>query len=142
MPTTSPPLPASPSAHPLHNRLAAVMAHTSRYSFRGPARLAADLGVPRSTVMRLLSLQSHPAVGLALAIVARLEAEVGTRLDVRELFSFDGSYPTASVCDLVGCRGCLPEEVYDRNEVVRPEYRDLRPGRWPQQFSPRWENSS
>ena len=36
----------------LHNRIPAVMVHVSRYAFEGQARLAADIGVSRSTVIR------------------------------------------------------------------------------------------
>ena len=124
-------MPTSPAAQPVINRLAALMVHTSRYSFEGPARLAADLGVPRSTVSRLLSGRSHPSFGLALATLNRLEEATGHSLDAREVFSLDGSYPTPSVCDLLGCRGCLPDEVYDRDDSVKPEFAQLRSGRWP-----------
>ena len=121
----------SPADQPIVNRLAALMAHTSRYSFQGPARLAADLGVPRSTVLRLLRGQTHPSFGLALATLTRLEEETGHSLDAREVFSLDGSYPTPSVCALLDCPGCLPDEVYDRDDTVRPEFAHLRSGRWP-----------
>ncbi len=121
----------SPADRPVTNRLAAIMAHTSRYSFQGPARLAADLGVPRSTVSRLLSGRTHPSFGLALATLNRLEEATGHSLDAREVFSLDGSYPTPSVCDLLGCRGCLPAEVYDRDDSVKPEFQHLRSGLWP-----------
>ena len=124
-------MPTSPAAQLVTNRLSAIMAHTSRYSFEGPARLAADLGVPRSTVSRLLSGQTHPSFGLALAALTRLEEATGHSLDAREVFSLDGSYPTPSVCDLLGCRGCLPDEVYDRDDSVKPEFAHVRSGRWP-----------
>jgi len=121
----------SPAAQPVSNRLAAIMVHTSRYSFQGPARLAADLGVPRSTVLRMLRGQTHPSFGLALAALNRLEEATGHSLDAREVFSLNGSYPTPSVCDLLGCHGCLPDEVYDRDDSVKPEFQHVRSGLWP-----------
>ncbi len=124
-------MPTSPAAQPVTNRLTALMAHTSRYSFEGPARLAADLGVPRSTVLRMLRGQTHPSFGLALATINRLEEATGHSLDAREVFSLDGSYPTPFVCDLLDCPGCLPDEIYDREDNVKPEFAHLRSGRWP-----------
>ena len=121
---------AFPPSHP-HNRLLAVLRHTRRYAFRGQARLATDAGVTRATISRLLSGKRLPSFDLVLTVVSLLERGIGRPLPIGELFSFDGAFPTPSVCDLVGCGGCLPEEVYTADETLRPEYRHLHRGEWP-----------
>ena len=120
--------------HPLRqnagNRIKAVMAHINRYTIQGQARLAADAGISRSAVSRCLRGESNPSFSLVMAMTTALEAQVGRRIDPRELLTFDGRYPTPSVCDLVGCRGCLPDEVYADDDTVKPEYRHVKPGAW------------
>ncbi|MCW3053462.1 MAG: hypothetical protein JWN14_2632 [Chthonomonadales bacterium] len=113
-----------------YNRLSAVMAHTSRYAFKGQARLARDIGVSRSTISRLIAGETRPSLALALKITDRLEQELGQHIDPRDLLSLTGSYPTPSVCDLCGCRGCLPDAAYDADDRRRPLYRTLQPGQW------------
>jgi DNA-binding XRE family transcriptional regulator len=114
----------------LHNRVAAVMAHTVRYAFEGQARLARDCGVSRSTILRLLSGQCRPSFTLALAITLALEKQLCRRLDPRELFSFNGTYPTPSVCVLCRCRGCLPDAAYAEDGTLKPAFRSVRSGEW------------
>src|ERR1041385_4778419 len=108
-----------------YNRISAVMAHTTRYAFRGQARLAQDAGVSRSTICRLLSGQSRPSFDLVLTITTLLEEQLGRRLDPRELISLTGSYPTASVCALCGCQRWLPQEAYDEEDMRSPAYQHL-----------------
>lgn len=106
------------------------MIHAPRYSFQGQARLACDAGVSRSTISRLLGGRINPSFRLAQAVTAALEKSLKRPLDPREVLSPDGTYPTPSGCELAGCRGCMPEEAYDKEGRLRPEYRDLRPGDW------------
>ncbi|HEY3412819.1 MAG TPA: helix-turn-helix transcriptional regulator [Armatimonadota bacterium] len=113
-----------------HNRIAAIMLHTSRYAFEGQARLAADAGISRSAVSRVLSGFSEPSVYVLLAITGALEIETGRRIDVRDLISADGTYPTPFVCDVVGCMGCLPEQALDEHGNRQPEYAGVKPGQW------------
>ena len=112
------------------NRLGVVLAHTSRYAFEPQARLAKDVGVSRSTISRLMSGQSRPSFELVQRITAALERALKRSLDPRELFSPDGTYPTRSGCALCGCRGCLPEEAYDRWGRLRPAFQNQKPGDW------------
>jgi transcriptional regulator with XRE-family HTH domain len=114
----------------VRNRILAVMAHTSRYSIRGQARLAEDARVSRSTVCRFLSGEANPSFALVMAITQALETRLGRPVDPRELVSMDGTFPTASVCELCGCRGCLPPEAYAPDDTLRQEYRGARPGEW------------
>ena len=92
----------------LHNRILALMAHTSRYAFQGETRLAHDAGVSKSAVSRLLRGHSNPSFALVVALTRALEKRVGRPLDPRDLISLDGHYPTATACELAGCKGCLP----------------------------------
>lgn len=127
-PTTRPPVPLARQR--VYNRVVGVMLHTRRYSFRPQARLAKDAGVCPSTVSRFLSGESNPSFALVMAITRALEEQLGRRVDPRELVSMDGTYPTASVCELCGCRGCLPPQVYREDDTVRPEYGHIRSGSW------------
>lgn len=113
-----------------HNRIAAVMAHTTRYAFRGGPRLASDAGLSRSALNRLINGLTSPTFASVYGITKALERQLDKQLDPRELVSLDGNYPTSSVCQLVGCKGCLPDEAYDENERIKPEYSGVRPGRW------------
>lgn len=113
-----------------HNRIAAVLEHVPYYSFQGQVRLARDAGVSKSAVSRLLSGQTAPSFAVALAVTNALERRLGRRLDMRELLSLDGSYPTPSVCDLCGCGGCLPNRAYNPDDTLRPEYRHVPAGAW------------
>lgn len=112
------------------NRIAAVMAHTTRYSFKGAARLAADAGVSKSAISRLLNHQSNPSYTLMCRVTSAFEKRLGLRLDPRELVSLDGSYPTSSVCRLVGCKGCMPDEAFDGEGNLRPQFSLMKPGDW------------
>jgi len=114
----------------VHNRIFALMAHTRRYAFKGETRLAADAGVSKSAVCRLLNGRSSPSYALVLAVTSALEKHLGHSIDPRDVISADGRYPTASACELAGCKGCLPAEAYDENDQVKPQYRHLRPGQW------------
>lgn len=114
----------------VHNRILALMAHTTRYAFQGETRLANDAGVSKSAVSRLLTGQSSPSFALVVALTKALENRLGRPLDPRDLISLDGSYPTATACELAGCRGCLPNEAYDEHNQLKPEYKDVKPGQW------------
>jgi len=113
-----------------HNRLHVVLAHTSRYAFEPQARLAKDVGVSRSTISRLMNEQTRPSYDLVQRVTAVLETALGRPLNPREVFSPDGTYPTASGCRLCGCAGCMPEEAYDRWGRLRPEFKQQQPGDW------------
>ncbi|MCX6382468.1 MAG: helix-turn-helix transcriptional regulator [Armatimonadetes bacterium] len=112
------------------NRIQQIMIHTSRYSFMGQARLAEDAGVSRSALSRILSGQSNPSFALVMALHTTLEKELGKRIDPREVLSLDGTYPTPSVCELVGCKGCLPANFYDRADNIKEEFREVPSGQW------------
>jgi len=114
----------------LHNRLRAVMSHTTRYAFKGETRLAEDAGVSKSALNRLINGQSSPSFALVCALAEALSKRLHRRIEPSELVSCDGSYPTKYVCQLCGCKGCLPGEAYDEEENLRPEYSHIKPGQW------------
>lgn len=119
----------------VHNRILALMAHTTRYAFKGESRLTADAGISKSAVSRLLNGQSSPSFVLVSALTRALEPHLqgglkGKRLDPHELISVDGTYPTSSACELAGCRGCLPVEAFADNGTLRPEFKGVKPGQW------------
>lgn len=113
-----------------HNRVAAVMAHTSRYAFKGRTRLIEDAGISRSSLARLLAGSAWPIQATLIRIARQLEKEVGRHLDCRELWSEDGTYPTPNICDLVGCPGCMPPQFYSVKDDVRARYANTKAGQW------------
>lgn len=113
-----------------HNRVAAIMAHTTRYAFKGRSRLAADAGISRSALSRLMSGRTRPTYIVASRIANVLEKELGRRFDCRELVSENGQYPTTFVCELLGCPGCLPHQVDSPDPRVRAAFAGVRPGTW------------
>jgi hypothetical protein len=115
---------------PVHNRIFAVMMHTTRYAFKSKARLALDCDVAPSTICRLILGQCSPSFALTSVVTRALEQQLKKTIDPRELVSLDGTYPTPSVCQLCGCKGCLPDEAYDGNNRLKPEYKDVQPGQW------------
>ena len=119
------------AARKCHNRIAAVMAHTKRYAFRGTSRLAADAGLAKATVCVLIHGRSHPLYRTFHKVVKCLEWELGRSLPYDELMSSDGRYPTMSVCELLNCKpGCMPDAAFneDGSRDKRSEW--MVPGHW------------
>jgi transcriptional regulator with XRE-family HTH domain len=112
------------NTHPVHNRIRSLMEHSTRYAFMGEARLAQDCGVSCAAISRLMSGKSSPSFALVVKIAQAFEQQFKKRIDPREIVSIDGSYPTASVCQLVGCKGCTPQAAWNDNDVLKPEYRN------------------
>ena len=106
------------------------MVHVSRYSFQGRARLAADAGVSRSTISRMINGQTSPSHALVQAVTEALAVNLRKPLVPRDLFSSDGSYHERSGCRLSGCTGCLPETAFDAHGRRRVEWLNARPGEW------------
>ena len=124
-----PPLPQA--VGPAISRLADVMAHINRYSFRGTARLAEDSGVSPSYLSRLInSRRAKPSSLIVARITAALEGACGLRIDPRDLVAEHGRFLTRHVCDVVGCRGCLPSNAYDEFGDLKPTFADVKPGQW------------
>jgi transcriptional regulator with XRE-family HTH domain len=123
----------SPSiSHPvaLSNRVREILWHIPWYGFKTQARLAQDSGVSPAAISRLIRGESQPSLVVALHITQALSRRLGRPLDVSEVFSLDGSYPTASVCHLTGCRNCLPPDAYDEEEQIKLAFQDIKSGAW------------
>lgn len=122
----------APQALPrVTNRLRAVLLHVPYFTIEGYARLARECGVVRSTISRLVRGKSLPTYDFARRITQVLSQYWGKPLDMRELFTTDGTYPTASVCDLMDCKGCFPPEAWNEStDTLRPKWRYLKPGEW------------
>ncbi|HVT12610.1 MAG TPA: hypothetical protein VHE55_10100 [Fimbriimonadaceae bacterium] len=113
------------------NRLAAVLMHLTRYSFRATFTLAEDTGLSQSCIGKLVAGRTSPRYSTAERIVKCLEAQLGRPLPASEVFSLDGRYPTRFVCQLMNCRpGCLPEAVHDADGTPVPEFDHIERGRW------------
>jgi len=115
---------------PTINRISDVMAHTTRYAFQGVPRLARDAGIHRTTLSRVIYGKSNPFSQTVGRIASALERELKRPIDPRELFAVDGEFPTRYTCDLVGCRGCLPEAATDEFGNRKFAYQGVMPGRW------------
>jgi len=113
-----------------HNRIFALMLHSSRYSERGAARLARDAGIGRTTLWRMIHGLESPYVATALKVIKCLEFNLGRKLHFKEVFSEDGKYAQKSVCRLAGCRGCLPAQAFDSNNNRRVSWASVKPGHW------------
>ena len=102
---------------PVQNRVRVLLVHIPKLSIRGQARLAAEVGVSRSTISRLVSGRINPSYRLARGVTDALERMLGSPLDMREVFSTDGTYLTPPAA---------------RSAAARlPARRSLRPGREP-----------
>jgi hypothetical protein len=98
----------------LSNRVLSIALHIPWYGFRTQARISIDSRVSASAISRLIRGQSQPSLAIALRITSALSKRLGKTLDVGEVFSLYESYPTASVCELTGCRSCcLSAPNYD-----------------------------
>jgi hypothetical protein len=113
-----------------HNRIAAVMSHTSRYAFRGTSRLAADSGLSKSTISHTVHGKTIPLYTTVARIVQCLEDKTSRPLDCRELVSEDGSYPTTHICEYLRCSGCLPDTAYEDDGSRKAYATGVKPGQW------------
>lgn len=130
--TSSPkrkPLPVK-ICQPIQNRVPVLLVHIPKLSIRGQARLAAEVGVSRSTVSRLVHGRINPSYRLARGVTSALERLLGRPLDMRDVFSTDGTYLTPSGCALCKCGGCLPEAAWAEDGTLKPDWKGARPGDW------------
>lgn len=95
------------------NRILEVMAHTTRYAFKGASRLARDAGICRSALNRLINGTTSPSYFVVSAVASVLEERLGHSIDPRDLVSSNGYYLTPSLQELCGCRGCAVCRDYD-----------------------------
>ena len=124
------PQPTQNKPQPIQNRVQVLLVHIPKFSIQGQARLAAEVGVSRSTISRLVHGRINPSYRLARGVTDALERVLRKPLDMREVFSTDGTYLTPSGCALCQCAGCLPDRAYDPDGNLRPEWEGQKPGDW------------
>lgn len=124
--------PPDTMSYPRHpeSRLKAIMDHISYLSFQGTVRLAREAGVSHSAVSRMIHGKTAASFPVIVAITKALEKRLGYHIDPREILTFDGTYPTPSVCKLCGCKRCLPAAFYTKDDELKPEYRNVKSGTW------------
>jgi len=113
-----------------YTRIPEILLHSTRYSFNGRSKLAKDSGCSPRTISRLLRGGSCPTYETVVRVTEALERDLGRPLDVRDVVTFTGTYPTKTVCALVECPGCLPPEAWGDDDLLRPEWQHVRPGEW------------
>jgi transcriptional regulator with XRE-family HTH domain len=106
----------------VENRVRDFMEHSTRYAFKGEARLAKDCGVSDAAICRLLIGYSSPSFAMLCKLTDAFEKEFEKRIDPRELAAIDGQYPTPTVCEIVGCKGCTPQAAWNEDDTLKPEY--------------------
>lgn len=122
--------PPTQALGPAINRIVDVMAHTPFYQFKGTGRIAADARLDSSTVSRLIHGKINPSFILVARITAALEQRLGFKIDPRDLVSENGEFLTNYVCDLVACRGCLPENALDEFGDRKAAFINVQQGKW------------
>lgn len=122
---------------PAINRLFDVMEHSERFSFRGVTRLAQAAHVSPSSVSRLINGNINPSFMFVARITSAVEAELGMRIDPREIVAEHGDFLTRYVCDLMHCSGCLPRCALSELGECRDEFLGIKPGEWETSAFPR-----
>ena len=113
------------------NRLRAILMHIPYYCTAPKALLALDTGISQNAVSRIVRGRLKPSRITAELICRAISRRGPRKLPLLEVFSVDGSYPTASACGLMGCKGCLPPEAWDEHRgQLRPEWQYQKPGEW------------
>lgn len=107
---------------PVMNRISEFLEHSMCYAFKGESRLARDCNVSEAAVSRLINGKTSPSFALIIRITKALEQEFKRCIDPREIISLDGLYPTSSVCELVGCKGCTPQSAWNDDDTLKKEY--------------------
>ena len=115
---------------PAINRVSDVMVHTKRYAFKGVTKLAQDARVSASSISRLINGKLNPSFVMVARLTRALERDLGFKIDPRDLVAESGEFLTGAVCDLVGCRGCLPANAHDEFGDIKPAFADVKPGTW------------
>lgn len=115
---------------PVINRLGDLMMHSTRYSVHGSTRLAFDAGTSVATVSRFIRGKQNPTHALMSKLADALEKDFGFRIDPRDIASLWGQFPTRFCCDVVGCRGCLPDRAYDADGNRLKSWEEVKPGAW------------
>jgi transcriptional regulator with XRE-family HTH domain len=133
-PAITSPLTAIISSHPtpaVSNRLRSILYHIPWYSIEGIVRLAKDTGLSTSTISRLVGQKNSPSYRVAETIASVISQKTGIPIETNEIFSPTGNFPTPSVCNLMGCKGCLPPEAWNEaTDSLKENWRHAKPREW------------
>jgi hypothetical protein len=121
-----------PSPHQLtfSHRLSDFFSHIPRYWDDAGTRLAIDAGISPSAIYHLMKGRWTPTYRVAIGITEAIGRQLGRELHTSEIFTFTGRFRTPSVCELCGCKGCLPEAAYNEDGTRKAQYRHLKGGDW------------
>lgn len=122
---------------PLVCRIPSAAIHIQRYSFRGLSLLARDANVSHSSLSRLVNGKCEPSYRLVIQLTEAIEHELGFHIDPRDLVAVNGRFLTPYICELMRCRGCLPEEALDEFGDRTEPFRGITPGQWVSTQHPR-----
>lgn len=106
------------------------MLHVPRFQHKGVSRLAADAGLSKWAVWRLMRASGHHDYAVLLRVADAIGRAAGRTFDLREIAVEVGcDYPTRHVCALFGCR-CLPPWAYGPDGILLPAFEGVAPGEW------------
>ena len=112
------------------NRLRQIVWHIPWYGFRTQTRLAEDSGVSQAAISRMMRGLTQPTLPVAQRVTEALSRRLNIPIELRDVFSPDGTYPTPSVCHLTQCPSCLPPTAYDESHRLKPEFRGSNASEW------------
>jgi len=112
------------------NRLRQIVWHIPWYGFRTQTRLAEDSGVSQAAISRMMRGLTQPTLPVAQRVTDALSRRLNLPIELRDVFSPDGTYPTPSVCHLTRCSSCLPPTAYDESNRLKPEFRSSKANQW------------
>lgn len=119
------------------SRLADVLAHTKRYSFKAPSRLSQDAGIHVASIFRVLKGGGNPSFLTVTRITEAIERELGFRIDPRDLIAEGGRFPTPYCCDVTGSKPSLPDVAFDEFGDLKAAFAGIEPGKWVSSRHPR-----
>ena len=127
---------------PVINRVSDVMIHLNRYTFHGVTNLANDARLSKASVSRLINGKMNPSFALVARITRALEAQLGFRIDPRDVVAENGEFLTRYACDLVSCRGCHPGRARDDFGNFTPAFAGVPKGKWVSSKYPKGFNNN
>lgn len=116
---------SSEPARKVYTRLPDVFSHIPAYYFGGQARLAKDAGYSRSTINNLIHGKVKPSYDLVTAIQTALDKQLGYHLPIEEWLSANNTWPSHSLCSLLGCSGCIPDIAYHADGSLKSTWQQF-----------------
>jgi len=79
---------------------------------------------------RLISGDGNPSYRLVIQLTEAVERELGHHIDPRDLVAVNGRFLTPYICDVMRCRGCLPDCALDEFGERAEKYQGVKGGTW------------